>query len=202
MACNALPTVAPVVITSSTRTERGGMASMGLKAMPCRCSRSAPAWRLHHNGAPNPRITGRPVIRSISVASASAWSMPYVTRRANDLGTGTRAVASDGSPETIAEARRRPAGSDLRYLRLWTSRTAAPTCLKPASTLTPRMFCAGARASEVTQGSHSGQPGMAHARQSICRPYRRPVTDSVTGREFCQLRFRVPTRPSSAPARG
>jgi hypothetical protein len=122
-----LATVEPDVSTSSTSTAPTGTGAPSRKGTLPRCSRSIPARRRHHGGADTASTMGTDHRRANSTARTVEGSMPYRILRASDLGTGTTQVTSDGERMAMASARRSPDARHRRYLRLWTSLTAAPT---------------------------------------------------------------------------
>ena len=131
-AARAARIVAPVVSTSSTRAAPLGTSRRRTNRTQRRSARPRIAWRLHHNGARNARITGVPVRNPTPRARTTAGSTPYRIARAVDRGTGTSAGVSAGRSSAIAATSGSAAARTPRYLSTCTSFRAVPRCWKGA----------------------------------------------------------------------
>ena len=199
-----LATVEPDVSTSSTSTAPNGIGALRRNPTLPRRARSIPARRRHQGGADTAWTMGTDHRRANSTASTFEGSMPYRIVRASDLGTGTTQVTSGGASTAMASARRSPDARHRRYLRLWTSRTAAPTWAYAESASTPPIVRATAGLSDLSHVGQSPRDGIEQAGHTMGPRYRSGPTRRRPNVPDCHtlaLTSRAPTTPDSSPAR-
>ncbi len=193
-----LATVEPEVSTSSTSTAPIGTGIRNRNGTLPRRARSIPARRRHQGGADTASTTGTDHLRANSMASTVDGSMPYRILRTSDRRTGTTQVTSEGESLAMASTSRRPDARHRRYLRLCTSRTAAPTWAYAENASTPSIILGGAGLSDRLHVRQRPRDGMEHAGHTMATPYRPGPTRRHSYRY--SIRCRAPRMPGSSPA--
>ncbi len=168
----AAASVAPVVMTSSTRTDPTGAARCTRNFGGRRLRREVPACAGAHTGAARQDTTGSPVNPPSSLANSRPGSMPNRASRVQTRGIGTRAREASGTHGTITAARVLAAPFIPWYFNWWTSLLATPSWANAGITSScwPTLRGAARRNSD-RQAAQSRRPLWEHAMHNTAQPY-------------------------------